>query len=191
TTTVAGGPGGLFPFATSLNPAGYTNNYQFWAGTCRGEEPPAGTDAASVTPGFNGPVNVIQPEIDVNATYKPQTGSTQAVTPADVKIIFNTTSGSACSDTWGPYASTSFNPDPSHGALHFWFAAPFAASATQSPASASGQTGSIKVCADYNPGGGGTYYKATSSLAYTDQYGADTSIATIPILWTSTASGKC
>jgi len=45
------------------------------------------------------------------------------------------------------------------------------------------------VCADYTPGGG-VYYKA-SSAAFTDAYGSTTNVPTIPIQWTSTASGKC
>ena len=32
-------------------PVSYTNNYQVWAGTCRQEQPPAGNDMFTVTPG--------------------------------------------------------------------------------------------------------------------------------------------
>lgn len=181
------GPGGLFPFASALNPASYTNNYQLWAGTCRQEEPPAGRDVTSVSPGLNATLNITEPEIDVNATYTPQVGSASPVTPNDVKITFNSTSGNSCSDTWGPY--TSFTADPSQGAKHYEFGAPFATSATSgSTASASGQTGTITVCADYTTGG--KTYNA-SSAATTDQYGALTSIPTIAIKYASTAPGKC
>lgn len=189
TTTVAGGSGGLFPFASSLNPATYTNNYQLWAGTCRQEEPPAGTDVTSVAPGSSGSLSVTEPEIDVNATYTNNRNQTSPVKPSDVKITFNQTSGNTCSDTWA-YASSSFIPDSAQGANHYEFAAPFATSATTgSTASASGQTGNFTVCADYTPGGG-TYYKLSSGT-YTDQYGTLTVIPTIAIRYTSTASGKC
>jgi prepilin-type N-terminal cleavage/methylation domain-containing protein len=199
TTTVAGASGsGLFPFASSLNPASYTNNYQLWAGTCRAEEPPAGKDEASVTPGYSGSIPVTEPEIDVNATYLNNRGQTSPVTPNDVKITFNATSGNTCSDTWA-YSSSSTPPytaDTSQGANHYEFAAPFATGATSgSTASASGQTGNFTVCADYTTGGK-TYkaYALTSGGAtatYTDQYGTLTSIPTIAIKYASTASGAC
>ena len=192
TTNVAGVTGtGLFPFA-SLNPTSYTNNYQLWAGSCRQEEPPAGTDAASITPGLvmpgTAPMYVTSPKVDVNVTYKNSSNSTSAVTPNDVKLSFASTSGSACSEnnTWGPYAATIAGT----GTRHYIYPAPFATSATSgSTASASGQTGTVTVCADYTPGGG-VYYKA-SSAAFTDAYGSTTNVPTIPIQWTSTASGKC
>jgi hypothetical protein len=189
TTTVAGAsPGGLFPFA-SLNPTSYTNNYQVWAGTCRQEQPPAGTDVASVTPGLLIPLMwVTAPVLDVNVTYQPNRGTASLVVPTDVKITFTSdaTSGTACSDTWGPFAATY----PGSGTKHYLYAAPFASSATSgSGSSASGQTGTVTVCADYNPSGT-SYYKA-SSAAFTDQYGSTTSVPTIPIVFSSTPSGKC
>ena len=190
TTTVAGANGGLFPFASSLNPASYTNNYQLWAGTCRQEEPPAGTDVASVTPGYSSATAtpITEPEIDVNATYKNSSNSTSPVAPSDVKITFNSTSGNTCADTWGPYTASNNGTV----ANHYVYAALFAASGSlPSSTSASGGTGTISVCADYTlPGGGGKYYKATSGT-YNDQYGSVTSIPTIAIAYSSTASGKC
>jgi prepilin-type N-terminal cleavage/methylation domain-containing protein len=188
TTTVAGaGPGGLFPFA-SLNPTSYTNNYQLWAGTCRAEQPPAGTDVASVTPGLVVPLMyVMAPQITVNATYKSSTGSVQPKTPGHVKVTFTSTSGTTCSDAWSyvPAAANQVTASPPT----YWFAAPFASSATSgSTASASGQTGTLQVCADYTTGG--NTYKATSGT-FTDAYGSTTAVPTIPILYSSTPSGAC
>jgi prepilin-type N-terminal cleavage/methylation domain-containing protein len=191
TTTVSGtGPGGLFPFA-SLNPTSYTNNYQLWAGTCRQEEPPAGTDAASVTPGYTSatPMPVTAPAIDVNAAYTNQVGSVTAVAPSDVKVTFNSASGNSCTDTWGPFTASSTNQGTGTP-VNYVYPAPFASSATSgSTASASGQTGTITVCADYTPGGG-KYYKASSGT-YTDTYASTTPISTIAIKYASTPSGKC
>jgi prepilin-type N-terminal cleavage/methylation domain-containing protein len=187
--------GGLFPFA-SLNPTSYTNNYQLWAGTCRQEQPPAGTDAASVTPGLviNG-MSVTAPAVDVNVTYKPQVGAATQVAPTDVKPTFtaDANSGQACGDTWGPFSA--INP-PLVGAnrvspspLTYMYPAPFASSATSgSTASASGQTGTVKVCADYTTGG--KTYQATSA-AFTDTFGSVTAVPTIAIQWTNPASGPC
>jgi prepilin-type N-terminal cleavage/methylation domain-containing protein len=200
TLTVAGaGPGGLFPFA-SLNPTSYTNNYQLWAGICRQEQPPAGIDAASVTPGLIiGPpasspsMSVTAPAIDVNVTYKPQTGSVQQVAPTDVKITFASTSGTNCGETWGPFKTTDAKQVVSNP-LTYRYAAPFASSATTgSAASASGQTGQItSVCADYTTGGKTYKYTYTpSSGGFSDQFGSATAVPTMPIQWTSTASGAC
>ncbi len=49
-TTTASSATNLFPFA-SLNPTSYTNNYQLWVGKCQQEQPPAGINPATVTPG--------------------------------------------------------------------------------------------------------------------------------------------
>jgi prepilin-type N-terminal cleavage/methylation domain-containing protein len=193
TTTVAAAnvatspPGGLFPFA-SLNPTSYTNNYQLWAGTCRQEQPPAGTNAASVTPGLIvSPMWVTAPQVNVNVTYKSNTGVVQAKTPAHVKITFTSTSGTTCSDTWAGTATSANQVTASPPT--YWFPAPFASSATSgSTASASGQTGTLQVCADYTTGG--NTYKATSA-AFTDAYGSTTAVPTIPILYSSTPSGAC
>jgi hypothetical protein len=193
TTTVAGAsPGGLFPFA-SLNPTSYTNNYQVWAGTCRQEEPPAGTDVATVTPGLLIPaMAVTAPAVDVKATYKQQSGTVIQVAPADVKFTFTSdaNSGQSCSDTWGPFTTTNAK-QVAASPITYRYAAPFATSATSgATASASGQTGTVTVCADYTPGGG-KYYKANGSSAFTDSCSSATALSTIPILYTSTASGKC
>ena len=193
TTTVAGAsPGGLFPFA-SLNPTSYTNNYQLWAGTCRQEQPPAGIDAATVTPGLLiNPMAVTAPAVDINATYKQQNGTVIQVAPADVKFTFTSdaNSGQNCTDTWGPFATTNAKQVATNP-ITYRYAAPFASSATSgATSSASSQTGTVAVCVDYTPGGG-KYYKANGASSFTDSFSSATPLSTIPILYTSTASGKC
>jgi hypothetical protein len=187
TKTVSGGSGGLFPFA-SLNPTSYTNNYQLWAGTCRQEQPPAGTDTASVTPGYSGSLQVMQPAVDVFVTYTNKSGVTSAVTPAHVKLIFNSTSGNTCSDTWGAYTANASNQG-SGSQLNYIFGAPFASSAISgSTASGSGQTGTVTVCADYKAAGIGNV--KTNSAPFTDSFGSTTS-ATVAIPYSSVATGTC
>jgi prepilin-type N-terminal cleavage/methylation domain-containing protein len=189
TKTVSGGSTmGLFPFA-SVNPVSYTNNYQLWAGTCVQERPPAGADVATVTPGSNQTSFVLTaPALDVNVTYKNSSGTVSQVAPTDVKVSFASGSGATCSDTWGPFTASATNKG-SGSPLNYIYPAPFASSATSGPtASGSGQTGTVTVCADYNSGG--NYYKASSG-AYTDAFGSTTAISTIPILYSSTPSGKC
>jgi prepilin-type N-terminal cleavage/methylation domain-containing protein len=193
TKTVAGAsPGGLFPFA-SLNPTSYANNYQLWAGKCRQEQPPAGTDVASVTPGFTGSMWVTAPVVNVSVTFKSKTGSITQVAPGHVKTLFQDGgSGTACSDSWGPFLA--INP-PTTGAnrvstspLTYAYAAPFASTATSgSNASASGQTGTATVCADYTTGG--STYQATSA-PFTDAFGTPTPVS-IQIPYSSAPSGPC
>jgi hypothetical protein len=121
----------------------------------------------------------------VNVTYKTSTGTVQQVVPTDVKLLFASTSGTTCNDTWVPSVSAIAGT----GTNHYLYAAPFATSATSgSTASASGQTGTLQVCADYK---NGTSYYQASSATFTDAYGSRTNVPTIPIQWTSTASGKC
>ncbi len=200
TTTVAAAnqagasPGGLFPFA-SLNPTSYANNYQLWPGKCRQEQPPAGIDAASVTPGsLTNPMWVTAPAVAVSVTFKSNTGAVTQVAPNHVKTLFQDGgTGTACSDSWGPFSAV--NP-PTTGAnrvstspLTYVYPAPFASSATSgSGASASGQTGTAQVCADYTTGG--STYKATSGT-FTDAYGSTTAVPTIQIPYSSTPSGAC
>ncbi len=176
---VAAGPaGGLFPFA-SLNPTSYANNYQVWAGTCRAEQPPAGVNAASVTPGLaNLGVDVYEPELYLTTTR----GGSNA-TPTDVKITFTSATGSACTDVWTPAISTIAGTGQSRV-----YGLPYASSQTSgSNSSSSGLTGSITVCADVKVGSS-TYYSAGAS-ALTDNFTSPTSVSlTIP---TTGTSGKC
>ena len=70
TTNAAGATGGLFPFVSSQSPVTYTNNYQVWAGTCRQEQPPAGTDTFTVAPGSTVTAQTItEPALQVGFTW--------------------------------------------------------------------------------------------------------------------------
>jgi prepilin-type N-terminal cleavage/methylation domain-containing protein len=187
TTTVANDnlatapAGGLFPFA-SLNPTSYANNYQLWAGACRAEQPPAGVNAATVTPGLTSlGVNVYEPQLDLTTT---RSGS--SVVPTDVKIVFTAASGSSCSDTW-TWSSSQGAPPAGPGNSHV-FGLPYATSQTTGTnSSSSGLTGSItSVCADVKVGS--SYYKTTVTTPFTDDFTTPTSLSmTIP----TTSSSQC
>jgi prepilin-type N-terminal cleavage/methylation domain-containing protein len=162
---------GLFPFA-SLNPTSYTNNYQVWAGTCRQEEPPTGTDAATVTPGSSQSMSVQEPGLNVSVTYN---GVAQK--PADLKLTFNSSSGSTCTDSY--YATVaSGTAIPKSG----WLAYPGAPYASNST-SATGGEGQLTVCADYNG-----YYGTANT--YNTNFSNATSVA-VPITPTSSYHSKC
>lgn len=180
TTTASGTaatPGGLFPFVSSQNPVSYTNNYQVWAGKCRQEQPPAGTDMFTVQPGSilpNQPITepALQLTVTFNGTPKP---------PNDVKIFFNGGTGNTCADTWGDEPATNAGQSGS-----YIYGLPFASSATSgATASASGQTGLLTVCADYKSGT--TYYSYTqpNTSAFTDSY-TSPYLLTIPLTGSST-----
>jgi prepilin-type N-terminal cleavage/methylation domain-containing protein len=178
TTTASGtaSASGLFPFVSSLNPVSYTNNYQVWAGTCLQEQPPAGTDMVSVTPGSSTSPNISEPVLDLRVTWA---GTWKA--PSDVKVTFTSGSGTSCTDEWGPI------PAAATGSTYYAYGVPFASSATTgSTASGSGETGSINVCADYNSGS--TYYEGTTGT-FTPTYSSATS-KTIALTTTST-KGTC
>ncbi|HUA50089.1 MAG TPA: prepilin-type N-terminal cleavage/methylation domain-containing protein, partial [Solirubrobacteraceae bacterium] len=122
---------GLFPFVSSLNPVTYTNNYQVWAGTCLQEEPPAGIDMVTVSPGTTSTPSILEPQLDLTTTYKASSGASAGyVAPSDVKITFTSTSGTtSCTDEWGSLASNSTNAGPS-GTHYYEYGMPFASSAT-------------------------------------------------------------
>jgi prepilin-type N-terminal cleavage/methylation domain-containing protein len=184
TTNVAGTTGtGLFPFVSSQNPVTYTNNYQVWAGTCRAEQPPTGYDMFTVSPGSS-VSGTTAPPVQVptlQLTVKKSTGST--TTPTDVKVTFASSDGS-CSDSWA-LTPTSNGTAGSSGS--YYYGVPFAASAsTGSGASASGQTGSLTVCADLQSG---TKYFTQTSSAFTPSFSASTPVTvTLP---STSGSTKC
>jgi prepilin-type N-terminal cleavage/methylation domain-containing protein len=162
TTTASGTAStmGLFPFVSSTNPVSYTNNYQVWAGTCRQEQPPAGYDTFTVAPGSSQTQSIQEPTLQLSLTFS---GSPKP--PTDVKIFFTSGTGNTCTDTWGNEPAT--NPSGNS----YLYGLPFASSVTSgSTASASGQTGSLTVCADYKSGS--TYYSYTqpSTAAFTDSF---------------------
>ncbi|HYB30778.1 MAG TPA: hypothetical protein VEF89_29550, partial [Solirubrobacteraceae bacterium] len=179
---------GLFPFATSLNPVSYTNNYQVWAGTCQQEQPPAGTDTFTVSPGSSTTQSILEPQLDLTTTWKSSSGSSAGyVAPSDVKITFTSTSGTSCTDEWGSLASNASNAGPT-GTHYYEYGMPFASSATTgSTASGSGETGTVSVCADYKSGA--TYHQVSTSTPFTDSYTTPTA-QTLAIAYNST-SGQC
>ena len=180
TITAPNGPSnmGLFPFVSSQSPVSYTNNYQVWAGTCRQEQPPAGTDTFTVAPGSNNPQTITEPALQVNFTWA---GNKKA--PTDVKTVFTSGTGNTCSDTWAETGSWG-GSGPSGS---YVYGLPFASSATSgSTASGSGQTGSLTTCVDYN--NGGTYYDYTSP-SYTPSF--STPYALTVALSTTSTKAKC
>ncbi len=136
-TTTTTSATNLFPFA-SLNPTSYTNNYQLWVGKCQQEQPPAGINPATVTPGSNQSGVQVQ-EAPLYMVFK-NNGST--VTPADVKVTF-TNSGATCSETWGPLTKVTNGPTGSKvvgSSNTYVYGAPYTAS------------GQLTVCADLKSG---------------------------------------
>jgi hypothetical protein len=182
TTNVAGSTGtggtGLFPFVSSQNPVTYTNNYQVWAGTCRSEQPPTGYDMVTVAPGSTQTPSIQTPTMLL--TVKKSNGSITA--PTDVKVSF--TDGT-CTDTWA--LTPSSNGTQVATTSTYYFGVPFAASTTTgSGASASGQTGTLTVCADLKSGS--NYFKATSA-AFTSSFTATTPLTVS--LPSSTVTSGC
>ncbi|HUB03495.1 MAG TPA: type II secretion system protein [Solirubrobacteraceae bacterium] len=182
TITAPNGPSnmGLFPFVSSQNPVSYTNNYQVWAGTCRQEQPPAGTDTVTVQPGSNNSTQQItEPALQLNFTW----AGSKTKLPTDVKTVFTSGTGNTCSDTWalaGSKGSTITSGSYAYGL-------PFASSATSgSTASGSGQTGSLTTCVDYN--NSGTYYDYTSP-SYTPSFSSAYPLTVA--LTTGSTRGKC
>lgn len=161
-------PGSLFPFYVNAS-AQYTNNYQVWAGACEQEQPlspptvtgamgTVQTDFASVSPGNVATTNatgvdatVFEPAIDV--AVKSNGGT--AVLPSHVDILFTgmnpANTASTCTDEWKQVQRVGTETG-SNGIVYGIYPAPFASqSATGSAtASATGDKGTISVCADYN-----------------------------------------
>ncbi len=151
----------LFPFYFSGPPGSYTSNYRVWAGKCLQEEPPSAYDTATVLPGGAATPTVQEPALNLLVSYNNGT-TTSRVAPNDVKILFSSSSGTACSDTWveaiSPTAATSAT-----GALASP-GVPYASSSTTgATASASGQTGTLSACADVKISGS-TYHSTTVQL---------------------------
>jgi prepilin-type N-terminal cleavage/methylation domain-containing protein len=183
TTNVAGATGtGLFPFVSSQNPVTYTNNYQVWAGTCRSEQPPTGYDMFTVQPGLTVPNAPIQvPTLQL--TVKKSNGT--VVTPTDVKVAF--TDGT-CNDAWALTPSSNGIAVGATAPGAYYYGVPFASSTTTgSGASASGQTGSLTVCADLKSGTS-SYFTQTSS-AFTSSFTTTTPVTVS--LPSTTGSSKC
>jgi type II secretory pathway pseudopilin PulG len=160
TTIPSSGTQTLFPFAFLGPPVSYTDNYHVWAGPCRQMEPPSNYDSFSVNPGSSQTMAIQEPTMWLEVTQ----GSTQ-VKPTDIYFKFTSTSGTSCTDQWStPVSSTAATAgsnalaDPGQ---------PFASTATSGPsASASTQTGTLSVCADYS-NGTTKYYGTATGLTNT------------------------
>jgi hypothetical protein len=176
----------LYPFAFVGPPVSYTGNYHVWAGSCRQEEPPAGTDVFNVTPGSAQALAIQEPGVSLITTYN---GS--RVAPADIMFKFTqggSAPGAACTHKWSTAvaatAATGTNALATPGQ-------PFASTATTgSTASASGLTGTLSVCVDYKPGGGTLHYLIPASFQNTN-FAAVTSLGTLVIPTTNAAKGSC
>jgi prepilin-type N-terminal cleavage/methylation domain-containing protein len=164
-------PGHLFPFYLGSSPQ-YTNNYQMWAGACEQEEPlspptlsaalappsltSVKTDFATVGPGnvasaigsSNVDALVFEPAILVAVKY----GGGAASLPSHVDIDFtgkNSAGAVSCQDNWTQVPSV--GTETVGGIAYGIYPAPFASTAATgtATASATGDTGTISVCADY------------------------------------------
>jgi type II secretory pathway pseudopilin PulG len=134
----------LYPF--EFTGPSYVNNYQVWAGKCPQMEPPTGTDDASVSPGSTQTLTIAEPAMNVFVTF----GGTR-VAPGAMRLTFNSSSGTSCTDNWTP-AIASNAATSNTGALTFP-GQPFASTATSgSTESASKSKGSYAVCAQYTSG---------------------------------------
>lgn len=176
----------LFPFAFLGPPVSYTNNYRVWAGGCLQEEPPSGYDTASVNPGSTQSMTVQEPALNVSVSFN---GSplVSPVAPAHVKVAFASTSGTTCTDTWNETVRAA--PSGSKIGVLANPGVPFASTATSgATASASGQTGTLSVCADYKSGS--TSYKSTVTGVTATDFSAPTAVS-VSIPKTTGAQGTC
>jgi type II secretory pathway pseudopilin PulG len=180
----------LFPFNESTTgPASYTNNYSAWAGRCLQQEPPAGVDTYSVTPGSTGQAaSVMEPVLSVGATNYKNGSTTTAVKPDHVKLTFTSTAGTACSYSWYPTLVTGTTMP-----LAGWLAnpgQPFASTATTGTAasaasnSTSPQAGQLTVCADYSG------YKSSATTTNSNFTTSANIVPTITIT-KGTSAGTC
>jgi hypothetical protein len=153
----------LFPFYFSGPPASYTGNYRMWAGACFQEAPPTTYDSTTVSPGSVSSMTVQEPSLILTAYYNNGT-STSRIAPADAKVYFTSSTGTSCSDTWTePIRASAAS---SNNGVLAYPGIPYAASTTSgSAASASGQTGSLSACVDYNTGGTTGWRRTTGTIS--------------------------
>jgi prepilin-type N-terminal cleavage/methylation domain-containing protein len=186
----------LFPFAFLGPPVSYTDNYHVWAGPCRQMEPPSGIDSFSVSPGSSQTMAVQEPTMNIAVDFNNGTTTSQ-VAPAHIMMKFASTSGTSCTDKWSTpvaaNAATTGNnalADP---------AQPFASTATSgSTESASSQTGTLSMCADYTGTAtttytlfGHTYTTTTTGNFYGTLTGlTNTSFTGLPTQQTLTITGS-
>ena len=171
---------GLFPFA--FTGPSYNGNYQIWPGRCVQQRPPTGSDMFNISPGSSQTISVQEPPLGVTSVKY----SGVAVKPAHIRIWFISTSGTSCLYGWSPTIAPG-STMPTNG----WLAnpgQPFATTGT--PASASGQTGYLWVCADYYTGSTYGWRNASVSPVANTSF---TSLNVVPALsiTSSSSSGLC
>jgi prepilin-type N-terminal cleavage/methylation domain-containing protein len=180
----------LFPFNESTTAtASYTNNYSAWGGRCLQQEPPAGVDTFTVSPGSTGQaVSVIEPGLIVGTVNYKNGSTTTAVKPADVKLTFASTAGTACSYSWYPPLAAATTVPPSgwlaNGGQPFASTATTGTTASASSNSSSPQAGQITVCADYSG------YKSSVTTTNSNFTISGTTAPTITIT-KGTSAGTC
>jgi Tfp pilus assembly protein PilV len=169
----------LYPF--EFTGPSYVNNYQVWAGKCPQMEPPTGTDDASVGPGSTQTLTIAEPAMNVFVTF----GGSRVV-PLLVKLIFASSSGTSCTDSWTPAIAS--NAAASNTGALAEPGQPFASTATSgSTESASKSKGSYTVCAEYTSGGKTYSNKATGVTNTTFTSGTTVNIA----MTTSSGTTAC
>jgi len=176
----------LYPFAYLGPPVSYTGNYHVWAGPCRQMEPPAGVDSFTVGPGSSQTFAIQEPALNIAVDYNNGSSTTQ-VAPADIMLKFTSSSGTSCTDKWSTPVSSAAATAGKNALADP--AQPFASTATSgSTESASTQTGTLSVCADYVASGKQRYGTLTG-LQNTDFSGVPAQQTLT--LSTSSSQGTC
>jgi Tfp pilus assembly protein PilV len=183
----------MFPFnATST---GYTGNYAVWAGRCLQQEPPAGYDSYTVSPGsLNQARSIQEPDLDLALNYF-DGATTTAVKPTHVRLTFQSTAGAACGPyTWSPSIAQA-GTMPATG----WLAnpgQPFASTATTGPTASAASTtsgaqaGSLTVCVDYKPPLSFNTYRNSVTINNTN-FSSTPSVTTVLITKATANQGTC
>jgi hypothetical protein len=126
-----------------------------------------------VNPGSVGTAQTIQePLLDLGAVKYNNGTTTTTQTPAHVVLTY---SDGTCTDQWRPPLLSTMNP------TNGWL---------KNPGQPYAPSGTLTVCADYNPGSG-TYYKASSPPMGNTNFSAANVVPTITITKATANQGTC
>lgn len=173
----------LFPFDSVQQPAtpNYSNNYAVWGGRCPQQKPPAANlTSASVAPGASYSALAIQEPLLYlgSVTY-----SGQLVQPAQVKLKFQSATGTLCTDTWWATVVPPTTQMPSTG----WLANPGQPYSTTTGSLA----GTLTACVDYtDPKTGKTYASTVPITNGNSIFSSAPTANSVPAI-TLTAKGTC